>query len=69
MSTKNISERGRGRPPVDSDLLRFRAERDVINGLDAYAAAQPDQPARPEVIRRLLREKLTELGHLSDDKS
>ena len=63
MSTEN--KRGRGRPPVDSDLLRFRAERDIINGIDAAAAADADTPSRSEKIRRIVTEWLVEHGYLA----
>ncbi|WP_379069346.1 hypothetical protein ACHMW4_03975 [Mesorhizobium sp. UC22_110] len=62
MSTKNI--RGPGRPSVDSDLLRFRAERDVINSIDAFAAEQADTLNRPEAIRRIIRDWLISHGYL-----
>jgi len=64
MSTKNI--RGRGRPPVDSDLLRFRAERDMINGIDAFAASEVDTPSRSEAIRRIIRDWLLSHGYLKE---
>lgn len=64
MSTEN--NRARGRPPVDSELLRFRAERGVLNGIDAFAASEADHPPRPEAIRRLIRDRLAELGYLKE---
>lgn len=63
MSSKNT---GRGRPKVDSERVDARFTRDVLDGIDSYAAAQPDQPARPEAIRRLVRDRLTELGYISE---
>lgn len=54
----------RGRPPVDSEQVGIRVERPVINALDAYSADQPDTPGRPEAIRRLLRDGLTQRGYL-----
>lgn len=62
MSTKTI--RSRGRPPVDSELLRFRAERVLLDGIDAFAASQNDLPSRPEAVRRLIRDRLAELGYV-----
>ena len=55
MSTKTAKP---GRPPVDSDLMRARMPRDMINRIDAWAAAQPDKPSRPEAIRRLVEKAL-----------
>ena len=64
MSSKNA---GRGRPKVDSERVDARFTRDVLNGIDSYAATQPDRPARPEAIRRLVRDRLIEMGHLPID--
>jgi hypothetical protein len=48
-----------GRPRVDSEELRARMERPLIDALDAWIAAQPDpKPTRPEAIRRLLQKAL-----------
>ena len=48
-----------GRPKVDSELLRSRMERALINRMDAWIAAQPDpKPSRPEAIRRLVDQAL-----------
>lgn len=66
MSTTN--NRGRGRPPVDSELLRFRDDRQVIEAIDAFASdgdVNADAPiTRPEAIRRLVREALEKAGYL-----
>jgi hypothetical protein len=48
-----------GRPKVNSELLRARMERTLIDRLDAWIVAQPEpRPSRPEAIRRLLDEAL-----------
>jgi hypothetical protein len=48
-----------GRPKVDSELLRARMERALIDRLDAWIASQPDpKPSRPEAIRRLVEKVL-----------
>lgn len=60
MSTKNV--RRPGRPTVDSDLLRFRADRSLVDAIDVFAATETDKPSRPEAIRRLLRDHLVGLG-------
>ena len=57
-------DRSRGRPPVDSELLRARVGRAEIDALDSFAADQPDTPSRPEAIRRLLRDALIGLGYM-----
>lgn len=56
--------RGRGRPPVDTEKVAVRAPRDILDGLDAFAADQADAPSRPEAIRRILRDALIGLGYL-----
>jgi hypothetical protein len=58
MSTLNEHKKKMGRPPVDSEMVRARMERPDLNAIDAWASAQPDQPARPEAIRRLVRKAL-----------
>lgn len=65
MSTKKEK---RGRPKVDSELLRFRGERDLINAIDAFVSEQPDSPSRPEAIRRLLKDNLIRLGHMAPEE-
>ena len=42
--------------------MNVRMERPMLAQLDAWRAAQPDQPARPEAVRRLLAERLPEAG-------
>jgi len=53
-----------GRPPVDSEQLNFRMQRDGINGLDAYRESEPDKPSRTEAIRRIITEWLRSNGFL-----
>lgn len=56
----------RGRPPVDSEEVAARLRRDLLDGIDAYAASQAadGQPSRADVIRLALRDWLTEQGFL-----
>lgn len=54
----------RGRPPVDSDLVRFRAERRVIDAIDTFAADQVPPASRPEAVRALVTKQLANLGLL-----
>jgi len=59
MSTVDEHKKKRiGRPPVDSELVRSRLPREQLDALDAWRAAQPDNPGRPEAIRRLLAQVL-----------
>ena len=66
MSTKN---KPRGRPPIDSELLRSRVDREVIVALEQFAIdtdANADAPIqRPEAIRRILRDWLVGHGYLN----
>ncbi len=55
----------RGRPEVDSEEIRARVARPVLDAMDTWIAAQPEpRPSRPEAIRLALREWLTGLGLL-----
>lgn len=56
--------KSRGRPRKDSDQFGIRLDRDVINAIDQFILDEPDNPKRPEAIRRLLRESLEKLGYL-----
>lgn len=50
---------GRGRPSVDSEPVKVRIERKMLDALDAWIAARPEpRPTRPEAIRRLLEKAL-----------
>lgn len=49
-----------GRPPVESEAVNVRMERGLLDRLDAWRDAQPDQPGRPEAVRRLLDAALPE---------
>jgi len=55
MSTLSDTKKKMGRPPVDSVPITVRVERDLLDTLDAWIAGQPDQPSRPEAIRRLIK--------------
>lgn len=59
-----VKNSGRGRPRVDSEEARSRLSRDVLDGIDAFAANEPDRPARPEAIRRIVRDWLTTHAYL-----
>jgi hypothetical protein len=44
-----------GRPKVDSEMVRARFERRLLDALDRWRAKQPDpQPSRSEAVRRLV---------------
>lgn len=56
--------RGRGRPAIDSEEVRSRLPRDILDGLDAFSDEQDDKPARSESVRRILRDWLVGHGYL-----
>ena len=58
MSTDIVGPKKRGRPSVDSEAVKVRIERTDLDDLDSWREAQPDQPGRPEAVRRLLRKAL-----------
>lgn len=62
MDTKN--SRGRGRPAVDTERVCTRLPREMLDGLDAFAAEEADTPQRPEAIRRIIRDWLIGHGYL-----
>lgn len=52
---------GRGRPRSDTEQVAVRLPRDLLDGIDAYAAEEADKPGRPEALRRIVRDWL--VGH------
>lgn len=54
-----------GRPPVDSEQLNLRIQRDALDGIDAFASDQEDKPSRTEAVRRILRDWLIGHGYLA----
>ena len=59
-STKKVTPKKRGRPATGKDPARaFRLSDQFIKSVDAWAAAQDDQPSRSEAIRRLVELGLT----------
>jgi len=59
-STKKVTPKKRGRPATGRDPARtFRLSDQLIESVDAWAAAKDDQPSRSEAIRRLVELGLT----------
>ncbi len=54
----NSAKKKMGRPSVDSDQVRTRMHRDLLNKLDSWRDKQPDKPSRPEAVRRLVQKAL-----------
>jgi len=58
----------RGRPEVDSEEVRARIDRSLLDRIDAWIARQPEpHPSRPEAIRRILSDALggTDAGSIA----
>ena len=54
-STKKVTPKRPGRPATGKDPARtFRLSDEFIANVDAWAAAQDDEPGRSEAIRRLV---------------
>jgi hypothetical protein len=56
------AKKTRGRPTVDSEAVKVRIERQMLNAIDAWAAEQDDAPSRPEAVRRLVQRGLQRGG-------
>ncbi len=52
----------RNRPEPDAEKVSVAFERDLLSGIDAYAAAQKDKPSRADAVQRILREWLQAHG-------
>ena len=68
MSVDARKKSRRGRPGVDSEEIRARMERSLLDKVDAWIASQPEpRPARPEAIRRILADALggTDAGSIA----
>jgi hypothetical protein len=62
MSIDEHKKDSRGRPKVDSEMVRARFERQTLNRVDQWRAEQPDpKPSRPEAVRRLVDKALLRL--------
>ena len=62
MSIKNI--RGPGRPAVDSEALRFRDSREVIDAIEKFVSAEGKKLSRPDALRHIVRDWLRMRGYL-----
>jgi hypothetical protein len=57
MSAATLSDNKKkmGRPATGvGTMIGVRLQPDQLAALDAWIAAQPDQPSRPEAVRRIL---------------
>lgn len=57
----------RGRPSVDTEAVRARFPRLDLDGIDAFAASEPDRPTRQEAVRRIVRDWLVGHGYMPPD--
>ena len=69
MSTHDARKKSKmGRPSVDSEEVRARIVRPMLDALDAWAADHGiTEPRRPEAIRRALTEHLRAKGYLAGE--
>lgn len=68
-STLNPSVKLRGRPPIDSEQVNARLPRDILEGIDAFAAEENDKPNRTEALRRIVRDWLIGHGFLKEGRT
>lgn len=62
---KTITKNKRGRPATGlGSLIGVRLQPELLAAVDAAAAAEPDTPTRPEMIRRILASALETKGYL-----
>lgn len=54
----------RGRPTIDSEEVRSRMPREILDGMDAAANDESDKPARAEMLRRIVKDWLIGHGYL-----
>lgn len=55
MATISSAKKTRvGRPTVDTEAVNVRMPRQQLDAIDAWAADEPDDPGRPEAVRRLV---------------
>jgi hypothetical protein len=59
--------RGRGRPRVDSEPVKLRIEREVLDALDVYLKRHPILRNRQMAIMSLIEEALVGAGLLQDN--
>ena len=64
VSINSANKRLRGRPVIDSEAVNTRLVRDLLDPLDAYRADQEGRPSRPEAIRSILKDWLSDHGYL-----
>lgn len=58
-STVSDNKKKMGRPATGvGTMIGVRLQPDQLAALDAWIAGQPDQPSRPEAVRRILAERL-----------
>jgi len=60
--TIDSAKKSRGRPTVDSEAVNVRMEREMLDRLDAWIAAQPKPVSRPEAIRAMVAAALEIMG-------
>lgn len=57
------AKKTRGRPRVNATPVNVRIEPELLLLLEQFIAQQPDQPTRPEAIRRIVKDWLEVNGY------
>jgi hypothetical protein len=58
LKSQGVGMKNIGRPKSDTEAITLRLPRNLIEQLDDLRREQKDIPTRPEMIRRILLEKL-----------
>ncbi len=58
----------KGRPQTDTQPVMIRMTPEMIAAVDDARRNMPDLPTRPELVRRVMTEWLTQQGHLPDSE-
>jgi len=69
MTSISATHKKRGRPATGKNpQVNVRMDPALKAALDVYASSMPDAPARSEIVRRIIQERLVELGYLDSSE-
>jgi|GEM_PF-6847995 len=54
-----------GHSGADTIPVTVHIQPALLTALDSFIDSEPQNPSRPEAIRQLLRDRLSDLGHLN----
>ena len=58
----------KGRPPTDTQPVMIRMTPEMIAAIDEARRGITDLPTRPELVRRVMEEWLTQSGFLAEEE-